>query len=86
MKIISFRLVIIITRILIWLRNNSRTMDLICSHLSRVKENCDQDEVQKDFYQYISKTLSLKRAPFEYAKDWTIARKNCKIYNFWDIT
>ena len=54
---------------------NSRTMDLICSHLSRVKENVDQDEVQKDFYQYISKTLGLKRAPFEYSKDWTIARK-----------
>ena len=50
-------------------------MDLICSHLSRVKENSEQDEVQKEFYQYISKTLGLKRAPFDYSKDWTIARK-----------
>ena len=54
---------------------NSRTMDLICSYLSRVKENGVQDEVQKEFYQYISKILGLKRAPFEYSKDWTISRR-----------
>ena len=54
----------------------SRTMDSICSFISRF--NCDSspESIQSDNLKYLSEVLGLEKAPMEYGKDWSIIRSS----------
>jgi hypothetical protein len=55
---------------------SSRTIDLICSFISRIDFDAACQDMQLKHFEYLSGTLSLEKAPLTYGKDWLILRVN----------